>query len=336
MAGLAQNATALAWGLIASAVAAAPAAAGSGGATAAGAGGGAGGAEYGMALKQARPPQATRFSVTPDTVRVGGSPPSIVLRIDSGDGGQVRARLVFQPARGSGGAVLQIPLGHVRVGRTIRVRWPQGKTLQAGRYVVRVHATDVGGRALERRRRTPGRVALTVQPKAKPAPVAPTPTPTPTPTPPSPTPPPLTPPTVGSGVFPVDGPHAYGDLFGAQRSGYRHQGVDISAGQGTPIVSPTAGTIRFTDYQSSAAGEYIVERLADGRDVFYAHCVRRSTVVVPGQTVARGARLCDLGQTGDATGPHLHLELWPAGWRDVQGTSPADPLPQLRAWDGQG
>ncbi|MCW3014304.1 MAG: family metallopeptidase [Solirubrobacterales bacterium] len=327
MPGSAQNATALVCGLIASAVAATPAAAGSGGATAAGAGGGVGGAEYGMALKQARPPQATRFSVTPGTVTAGGNPPSIVLRIDSGDGGRVQARVVFQPARGSGGAVLQISLGRVRVGRTIRIAWPRGKTLQAGRYVVRVHATDVGGLVLERRRRTPGRAALTVQPKPKPAPVTPAP---------APTPPPLPPPTVGSGVFPVQGPHAYGDLFGAQRSGYRHQGVDISAAQGTPIVSPTAGTIRFTDYQASAAGEYIVERLADGRDVFYAHCVRHSTVVRPGQAVPRGARLCDLGQTGDATGPHLHLELWPAGWRDVQGTSPADPLPQLRAWDGLG
>jgi murein DD-endopeptidase MepM/ murein hydrolase activator NlpD len=321
------QAAALAWALIVGAVAASPAAAGSGGASALGSSVVAGGAEYGMALKQARPPRATRFSVSPGTVTVGGSPPSIALRIDAGDGGRVRARVVFWPARGSGGAILRISLGRVRVGRTLRVHWPKGRTLQPGRYVVRVHATDTAGHPLERRKRTPGRAALTVRakpkPKPKPVPVAPAIIP-------------LAPPTVASGVFPVQGPHAYTDLFDAQRSGYRHQGVDISASQGTPVLSPTAGTIRFTDYQASAAGEYVVERLADGRDVFFAHCVRGSTTVRPGDAVAAGAPVCRVGATGRASGPHLHFELWPAGWRDVAGTSPVDPLAQLKAWDGQG
>lgn len=137
----------------------------------------------------------------------------------------------------------------------------------------------------------------------------------------------------GNGVFPVAGPYTYGDGFGVGRVGHRHQGVDLAAAEGTPIVSPTAGTVRFTDYQASAAGEYVVERLADGRDIFLAHCVRHSTVVSPGQPVAAGQRLCLVGSTGDASGPHLHFELWPQGWRDIGGTAPADPLAQLRAWE---
>jgi murein DD-endopeptidase MepM/ murein hydrolase activator NlpD len=291
---------------------------------------GAGGAEYGMALKQVRPPRATRFSVSPGTVTAGGSPPSMVLRIDAGDGARVLARVVFSPAKGSGGRIVRITLGRVRVGRTLRIHWPTGTSLMAGRYVVRVHATDAGGHALERRGRTPGRAILTVKPKPKPKPTPVAPVVPATPVAP---PAPLTPPTVGSGVFPVQGPHAYTDTFGAQRTGYRHQGVDISASQGTPVVAPTAGTIRFTDYQASAAGEYVVQRLADGRDVFFAHCVRGSTVVRPGDAVAAGAPLCRVGATGRASGPHLHFELWPAGWRDMAGTSPVDPLAQLKAWD---
>jgi len=306
-------------------------AAASGGASVLVSGARVGGAEYGVALRQPTPPQATRFSVTPHTVTAGGRRPAIVLRIDSRDAERLRARVVFWPVKGSAGALMRISLGRVRAGRTIRVRWPRGRQLEAGRYIVRVHATDPDGLALKRRSRTPGRVALTVRPQPPPAATAP---------PPAPAPPPAAPlgslpaPSPASGTFPVRGPFTYGDLFGAQRVGYRHQGVDISAAAGTPIVSPTAGTIRFTDYQASGGGEYIVQRLADGRDLFYAHCVRRSTVVSPGQVVARGARLCDVGQTGDANGPHLHLELWPAGWRDVKGTAPVDPLVQLRAWGG--
>jgi murein DD-endopeptidase MepM/ murein hydrolase activator NlpD len=46
-----------------------------------------------------------------------------------------------------------------------------------------------------------------------------------------------------------------------------------------------------------------------------------------------GAPLCGVGMTGDATGPHLHLEIWMVGWR-VAGGYPVDPLPQLLAWGG--
>jgi hypothetical protein len=316
---------------------AAPAAAGSGGATAAGAGGGAGGVEYGTALKRLAPPRATRFEVGPRTITAGGDPPRIVLRVDAGDGPRVRARIVFTPARGSTGRIVQLGLGRVRVGRTIRVSWPKGKTLRPGRYVVRLHATDVDGRPLERRRRTPGRAALTVRPKPRPKPK---PEPVVVVVPPAPVQAPVLPPAAvtntGPGLFPVRGPHSYGDGFGVGRPGHLHQGVDLPAAQGTPVVSPTAGTIRFTDYQASAAGEYVVERLADGRDVFFAHCVRHSTAVRPGQAVAAGTRLCDVGSTGGSSGPHLHIEIWPQGWRDVGGTAPVDPLAQLRRWDAGG
>lgn len=261
----------------------------------------------------------------------GGSPPSIVLRIDERGARSVTARVVFWPVAGKSGRVVRIPLGSVRVGRVVRVKWPKGAVLAPGSYTVRLHASDIGGQQLRRRKATPGRVPLTVKPKKKKVVAAPKPAPATVP----PAPAPLTPVTIGGGAFPVRGAHTYGDGFGAGRTGHTHEGVDVLAAEGTPIVSPTAGTIRFTDYQASAAGEYVVERLADGRDVFYAHCVRGSTAVAPGQAVAAGAAICLVGQTGDATGPHLHFELWPNGWRDVKGAAPVDPLPQLKAWDGK-
>ena len=70
----------------------------------------------------------------------------------------------------------------------------------------------------------------------------------------------------------------------------------------------------------------------DGRDYFFAHCLRRSTVVATGAVAAAGQALCQVGATGTTSGaPHLHFEIWHVGWR-APGGLPIDPLPELRAW----
>jgi murein DD-endopeptidase MepM/ murein hydrolase activator NlpD len=135
------------------------------------------------------------------------------------------------------------------------------------------------------------------------------------------------------GDFPVAGPHSYGDPFGAARQGYSHQGQDVLAAEGTPVVAPVAGTIAQTSYQAAAAGYYVVEQADDGRGLFFAHCQKGSFGVSVGQRVSPGAPICRVGHTGDATGPHLHFEEWLGGWRVDAASHPVDPLPQLRAWD---
>lgn len=57
------------------------------------------------------------------------------------------------------------------------------------------------------------------------------------------------------------------------------------------------------------AGNYVVLRLGDGRYAFYEHLRPGSVTVKPGQRVARGAVLGQLGFTGDSTGPHLHFHV---------------------------
>jgi murein DD-endopeptidase MepM/ murein hydrolase activator NlpD len=131
----------------------------------------------------------------------------------------------------------------------------------------------------------------------------------------------------------VAGPHGYGDAFGAARNGYSHQGQDITAAEGVPVVAPVAGSISFTDYQPHAAGYYIVEKGSDGYDYFFAHCQKGSVVVAPEQAVLAGKPLCNVGMTGDATGPHLHFEAWEGGWRVDGNSHPIDPLPLLQSWD---
>lgn len=136
-------------------------------------------------------------------------------------------------------------------------------------------------------------------------------------------------------VFPVRGPHSFGDAanrFGAGRAGHIHEGQDVLASEGLSVLAPLAGTIITTGYQAGAAGWYVAEHTADGLDFFYAHCQAGSVAVSPEQSVRAGQQLCRIGQTGDATGPHLHFEVWIGGWRTAAGY-PIDPLPYLEAWN---
>jgi murein DD-endopeptidase MepM/ murein hydrolase activator NlpD len=201
---------------------------------------------------------------------------------------------------------------------------------------VSLHATDPTGRTLARTARASGQGRLTVVPKPKPKPKpAPMP-PTPAPTNPAPVPAPVPAPTapITSGVFPVAGPHSFGGpdaRFGAGRTGHSHEGQDVLAAAGTPVVAPTAGTVIAVGYQKGGAGYYVTLHSVDGRDFFMCHFQPGSTVVALNQTVAAGAPIARVGSTGDASGPHLHFEIWIGGWARGE---PIDPLPQLRAWDG--
>jgi murein DD-endopeptidase MepM/ murein hydrolase activator NlpD len=160
------------------------------------------------------------------------------------------------------------------------------------------------------------------RPAPKKAP-APTPTPTPAPT------------ESETPVFPVVGPHGFGgpeNRFGAGRTGHIHQGQDVLASEGQQVVAPLAGTIITTGFQASAAGWYVAEHTSTTFDFFFAHCQAGSLAVSTGQAVRAGQSLCRVGQTGDATGPHLHFEMWVGGWQ-AAGGQPVDPLPYLEAWN---
>jgi murein DD-endopeptidase MepM/ murein hydrolase activator NlpD len=178
---------------------------------------------------------------------------------------------------------------------------------------------------LARPARASGKTALTVRAHAPPPAPPPAPAPAPAPAPVA--------PGTSAGVFPVAGPHTYGDGIGAARSGHMHQGQDVLAAEGTPVVAPEAGTVLYVDNQPAAAGWYVVLHAADGRDMFFAHCQEGSLGVTPGVAVAAGARLCNVGHTGDATGPHLHFEIWINGWHVSAASQFIDPLPDLKAWD---
>jgi len=95
-----------------------------------------------------------------------------------------------------------------------------------------------------------------------------------------------------------------------------HEGLDITAPYGTPIIAPSAGRITRVGWEN---GYGLTVEVTHGYGIVtrYAHMSR--TGVALGQTVRRGDRLGFVGSTGLSTGPHLHYEVI------VEGR-PTDPL----------
>jgi murein DD-endopeptidase MepM/ murein hydrolase activator NlpD len=134
--------------------------------------------------------------------------------------------------------------------------------------------------------------------------------------------------------FPLVGAFTYGDGFGVDRPGHMHQGVDLLAAQGTPIVAPRGGTVTQVAYQSGGAGYYVVvSGSGEDYDYVFMHLVKGSTRVRTGQVVRTGQRLGDVGSTGASSGAHLHFEVWQGTWQ--AGGHPVDPLPLLKRWRAQ-
>ena len=107
-------------------------------------------------------------------------------------------------------------------------------------------------------------------------------------------------------VFPVAGKANFSDNFGAPRKGYLHQGVDIPAKLGTPVVAAEAGSAVFMTGQN--AGNYVVLKSKTGITYRYMHLSKFGS---KGQVKA-GAVIGYVGNTGNAAGskPHLHFEMW--------------------------
>jgi murein DD-endopeptidase MepM/ murein hydrolase activator NlpD len=137
--------------------------------------------------------------------------------------------------------------------------------------------------------------------------------------------------------FPVRGNFGFGgsgSRFGAGRPGHIHQGQDIPAPLGTPVVAPRGGRIRSVAYQAAGAGHYVVlDGAGENRDYVFMHLQTGSIRVRRGELVRTGEQLGRVGATGAAEGPHLHFEVWEGGpWQ--AGGHPIDPLPYLHNWDG--
>jgi murein DD-endopeptidase MepM/ murein hydrolase activator NlpD len=135
-------------------------------------------------------------------------------------------------------------------------------------------------------------------------------------------------------AFPLIGSFTWGGpdaRFGAPRKGHRHQGQDLAAAEGTPVVAPSGGVVEAVQYQARGAGHYVVLD-AEGEDYDYVfmHLRAGSIRVIEGARVLTGQRIAQVGSTGESSGPHLHFEIWLGGW--YAGGQPIDPLPLMQQW----
>ncbi len=135
-------------------------------------------------------------------------------------------------------------------------------------------------------------------------------------------------------AFPILGKHEFSmgaGRFGAPRSGHTHEGQDVMAACGTPLVAARGGTVQYAGYQSAAGNYIVIDGRGTGYDFMYAHLAEPSPLHT-GEAVRTGQPIGIVGDTGDAEGCHLHFELWtPPGW--YEGGEPIDPLPYLQKWD---
>jgi murein DD-endopeptidase MepM/ murein hydrolase activator NlpD len=133
--------------------------------------------------------------------------------------------------------------------------------------------------------------------------------------------------------FPLRAGHVYGDGYGAPRAGHVHQGQDILAPCGKRLVAARGGRIQYRGYQASGAGYYlVVDGKATGHDYVYMH-LRRPGRPRQGQRVRTGQRIGTVGETGDASGCHLHFEMWTKpGWYEGGHAMPSVTR-HLKYWD---
>jgi murein DD-endopeptidase MepM/ murein hydrolase activator NlpD len=106
----------------------------------------------------------------------------------------------------------------------------------------------------------------------------------------------------GSFAWPVDGGYI------SQYFHYGHYAIDIAADYGTRVKAAAAGTVIFAGWKSNGGGYQVW--IAHGSGLYTTYNHMSAITVGRGQHVSRGQQVGRIGQSGNATGPHLHFEVW--------------------------
>jgi murein DD-endopeptidase MepM/ murein hydrolase activator NlpD len=108
----------------------------------------------------------------------------------------------------------------------------------------------------------------------------------------------------GAFMWPVVG----GQNYISQYFRYGHYGLDIAADYGSKVRASGSGTVIFAGWKSNGGGYQVW--IAHGSGLFTTYNHMSAVSVGRGQSVAQGEQVGRIGQSGWATGPHLHYEVW--------------------------
>lgn len=116
----------------------------------------------------------------------------------------------------------------------------------------------------------------------------------------------------GGWTWPVPGYHNISSPYGWRTwpDGTRefHDGIDIPAPIGTPIVAATSGKVLYAG-PATGFGDWIVIQSANGLMEIYGHMYAYEIKVYPGEIVQTGQQIAGVGSNGFSTGPHLHFTV---------------------------
>jgi murein DD-endopeptidase MepM/ murein hydrolase activator NlpD len=108
----------------------------------------------------------------------------------------------------------------------------------------------------------------------------------------------------GKMLWPVVG----GGNYISQYFHYGHWAIDIAADYGSKVVAAAAGTVIFAGWKNNGGGYQVW--IAHGSGLYTTYNHMSAITVARGQSVRRGQQVGRIGMTGNATGPHLHFEVW--------------------------
>ncbi len=116
----------------------------------------------------------------------------------------------------------------------------------------------------------------------------------------------------GGWTNPVGGKYKITSGFGPRKAptagaSTNHQGIDLAAPIGTPILAAKAGTVTISKDERTGYGKWIEIKHDDGTKTRYGHLNSRAVQV--GAKVAAGQEIGKMGSTGTSTGSHLHFEV---------------------------
>ena len=127
--------------------------------------------------------------------------------------------------------------------------------------------------------------------------------------------------TGGKMGWPVVG----GNNYISQYYHYGHWAIDIAADYGSTVVAAASGTVIFAGWKGNGGGWQVW--ISHGGDLYTTYNHMSAITVGAGESVGRGAQVGRIGQSGDATGPHLHFEVWVGMiWGGGQRMNPLDYL----------